>query len=1068
MAYDRNTELLERLVNLMDGRGGGGGGRSGQPTNDEINTLLQRSKEAAKEFNSLKNGIRFTTKQQLAFRDASSDAAGKLSEVNHVLAQYRTGQISLSKEQKKSLEAERARLAKLEEGTAANEKFKSGVIALRQNLEQFGTQMIQGNAQVVQAIQSGASGFTIAGTGMIASIQLQNTAVQSMTGLATQAGGALMNFGGILGKVAGAGIILGAQFMGMQSALKAQAKQLQIQTLMAGGEQILKAYQEMTAAGASYVGGLQQVQKALAGSDYTLQDFSAMVKANSETLAKANMSVGDAALMFGRVGAIFDRDGKKIRKELLALGFSYTEQGALMADVMAGLRRQDPTAQMTANDVAQRTREYAVHLATISDLTGKNARQLMEEGRKQTAKLAFQNFLQTFTDPNVRKRVEDAVSGIADPIMRQNLMERLTFGGVLNKTGAVLEAVNPALESLGIELAAAAKQGKGAEDFFKIQQKYSKSVNDGFLANTQFNLAAMAPGSKIELLGTAAADARTYINQMGTAAKTFAEKNAIGTGATPTTGLAGQLIDMTVLGKQLEKELQDGVIARLHILRGHMDSYLKKIKSILDADVPSAKEIIKTQLDMMKNALSEMAREYWEYIKQYAKEYWNSLGGWTKTALIGGGILVGVVGALYLLGKAAGVARTVLDGFRFVTGRGLPGTGGTVESGRGGRSGPGPGGRVPGGGSVPTPGGQGGGFGPPGRFESFLVNVFRALGTGAGALIRGLMTGIASGIGAFANPKILLGAAYMSGAIAVLGLGIAAASWIMGAALPKLADGLEKFQRLDGDRLVKAGKGAAAVAAGVAAFTLLGTASVLTNLFNSIVGGLGSLFGVKSPLEKMMEFAKAGPDLERGGKGMASFVTSMKTFENIDAEKISKVATALAAVKKSMTQGFFEFGSTIDVKKLQDIAKAVHDMQGGLTATITGPATNKTGGGLWNGLRTYNSVLMVELTAASIKEMKSGKIDPGKASYASYTGPNDVFGIARVNYRVGDAAEGVEAVSTQLVKLIDSQKTTLKTNNEEVTNMLGKLLTAYRENNSITEDGVDQQRRANRRLATMA
>jgi hypothetical protein len=51
--------------------------------------------------------------------------------------------------------------------------------------------------------------------------------------------------------------------------------------------------------------------------------------------------------------------------------------------------------------------------------------------------------------------------------------------------------------------------------------------------------------------------------------------------------------------------------------------------------------------------------------------------------------------------------------------------------------------------------------------------------------------------------------------------------------------------------------------------------------------------------------------------------------------------------------------------------------------------------------------------------------------------------------------------------LIDSQKTTLKTNNEEVTNMLGKLLTAYRENNSIAEDGVSQQRNTNRRLTAM-
>ena len=425
-----------------------------------------------------------------------------------------------------------------------------------------------------------------------------------------------------------------------------------------------------------------------------------------------------------------------------------------------------------------------------------------------------------------------------------------------------------------------------------------------------------------------------------------------------------------------------------------------------------------------------------------------------------------MVGALYLLGKAAGVARTVLDGFRFVTGGGLPGTGGTVESGRGGRQLPprDERGRFttrP----APVPGGQGGGFGPPGRFESFLVNVFRALGTGAGALIRSLMTGIASGIGAFANTKILLGASIMSGAIAVLGLGIATATWIMGKSLPTLAEGLEKFQRLDGQRLTQAGKGAAAVAAGVAAFTLLGSASVLSNLFNSILGGLGSLFGVKSPLEKMMDFAKAGPDLERGGKGMASFVTSMKTFENIDAEKISKVATALAAVKASMTKGFFEFGSEIDAKKLQDIANAVRNMQGGLTAEITANTDRKMGLGLWNGLKTSDGRLLVEIGSESILQLRGlKKIDANKVSYS---GPNDSY-IARVNYRVGDAADGVETVSAQLVKLIDLQKTTLKTNNQEVTDMLGKLLTAYRENNSIAEDGVYQQRNTNRNLRALA
>lgn len=976
MSYNRTDDLLERLLNAVEGGGIGGGrggmGRGSQPSNEEINTLLQRSKEAAKEFNSLKNGIRFTTRQQQAFGDATSDANARLGEINRVLSLYRNNQISLSTQQKKQLEAERARLASLEDGNKGNAAFVAGVQQVRQNLEQFGTQMIQGNAQVVQAIQSGASGFTIAGQSMIASMQLQNTAVQTMTGLATQAGGALMNFGGIVGKIAGAGIVLGAQFMGLQSALKTQAKQLQIQTLMAGGEQILKAYQEMTAAGASYVGGLQRVQSALKGSDYTLQDFSSMVKANSETLAKANMSVSEAALMFGRVGAIFDKDGKKMRRELLALGFNYQEQGALMAEVMADMRRQDPTAKLAENEVALRTREYAVHLATIADLTGKNARQLMEEGRKKTAQLAFQNFLQTFTDPKIRARVEEAVAGIADPVLRQNIMERLTFGGVINKTGATLEAINPALEAMSIELANAAKQGKGAEDFFKIQEKFSKKVNDGFLNNREFNLAAAAPGSKIEALGNAAAETRTYVNQMGTAAKTFAEKNLIGTKPEATTGLAAQLIDMTIIGKELEKALQEGVIARLHILKGHLQDYNAKLKSILDAEVPSAKAIMEKQLNMMK----DFAREYWEKIKAYAKEYWNDLGVWTKAAIIGGGVIVGLIGTFYLLGKAAAFAKTVLDGYRFATGRGLPGTGGTVESGRGR---PGPGGRVPGGGgSVPVPGG-GGGFGPPGKFESFIFNIMKSFGQGAGAIIRGIMTGIAGGIAAFSAPGVLKGAAILAGAILVIGAAIAGATWLMGGALNKLHEGLSKYQEINGEKLTQAGNGMLGLAKGIGAFALLGVPSTISAMFTALGEGILNFFGGKTPLQKMVDFAKHGPELEKGAKGLAAFVSSMKQLEEIDGDRLSKLATGMSALqavaKSGGVAGVFSdfFGGSEDPEKIRNLADALKGLQGG--GQITNKEYKENGKpmkqGYWNGLKTYQEMLLVSISTESINALKS-------------------------------------------------------------------------------------------------
>lgn len=1048
MTYDRTEDLLQRLLTAVEGRGGIGGTRGGgaggnQPSNDDIQNLLSRSREAGRELNRLQAGFKITTKQQLAFRDAQADASSRLNEINSVLYAYRNNQISLSKEQKKALEAERARLANTEKSNEASARFVSGVQQVRQNLEQFGSQMIQGNGAVVQAIQSGASGFTIAGAGIQAAAQLQNTAVQSMANMATSAGAALMQFG-LAGKIAGGAMVLMGQYMGLQSSLQTQAKIIQTQIITQGAEQILKAFQTMTSSGATYVGGLQQVQKALKGSDYTLQDFSAMVEANKETLAKANVGVGDAALMFGRVGAIFDKDGKKMRKELMNLGFGYQEQGALMAEVMADMRRQDPTAKLAANEVAQQTKQYAIHLATIADLTGKNARQLMEEGRKKTAQLAFQNFLQTFNDPKIASRVEQAVAGIADPVMRQNIMERLTFGNVINKTGAVMESVNPALEAMSIELAKAAQAGKGAEEFMAIQQKHSKAVNQGFLSQREFNLAAAAPGSKIEALGEASANARTYINQMGTAAETFAEKQRIAKETKPVgagTELTDQLNDMVIKAKALEKALQDEVIKKLPMMGLIMDEYMAKIRSILNGEVPSAKDIMKKQIEMMKNFIVEM---------------WNGLPAWAKIAL---GV-AGVVTAFSILAGAAITTARLIGGLRnigelFRTGQ-LPGTGGTVESGgkrqlpprdsRGRFT------KIP----APDSGAMGG---PMDKFSQFIFNILRALGSGAGAMIRGVMQGIAAGISAFGNPKILLGAAILAGSIIVIGGAVAGATWIMGKALPTLVDGLLQVQKLDGAKLIQAGKGAAAVAAGMLAFTALGTPTVVANLFNSVVEGVGSLFGAKSPLQKMMEFAKAGPELAKGADGIKNFANAMKTLQDVDPSKISAVAESLREVQKGMEgKAFYEFwkGDAIDVEKINQLAEAMKKLGGGMSAEIKYTTTNNVKEGLWNGLKTFQGKLLVSIDSESIAQLRGGK------PVTTLNSP-PATGIKLTDATLQTAIQ-IDPVVNQLSKLLKVNQDQLKQDKDEMIELLERLLVYTQRGNELRQDQVETAIKSNRAL----
>jgi hypothetical protein len=177
-----------------------------------------------------------------------------------------------------------------------------------------------------------------------------------------------------------------------------------------------------------------------------------------------------------------------------------------------------------------------------------------------------------------------------------------------------------------------------------------------------------------------------------------------------------------------------------------------------------------------------------------------------------------------------------------------------------------------------------------------------SLGKGAGGLFKGIMVGIGSGLKVFANPMVMLGAVGFAASIAVIGAGIAAASWILGKALPTLAEGMVKFDELDGENLKAVGLGMGAVGVGLAAFGAGSAIAGVGGVLGSLAEGFGSLFGVKSPIEKMMEFAKVGPELKLAGDGIASFNTSLAKLLNTDTTNIKNLSGNLTNLAVSLKQ----------------------------------------------------------------------------------------------------------------------------------------------------------------------
>jgi hypothetical protein len=884
----------------MDGSGGslragqsGGGGNSGggQRSAEEVKNLTKEAAAASREFTKLRAGMRLTSAKQYEYQAAQRDVNTQLNQIEGALEDYRKGKISLSKEEKKVLESKRKELSQLDDGSRANQAFTNGVMAIAGHIRTIGSTMIAGQVAVASAIQGGASGFGIALAQLTANANTQNAITQSVASTMTGVSGALMNFG-LAGRLAGGAMLIYAQKMAVTSDLNTQAQNARNQILLTGGDTLLKTYMEATRAGAVITNGFDGMNNSLKGSRYTMEDYTAIVKASGEQLAATGLGVGEASMMIGRVGKVLK--DTRMDRAMLALGIGYQEQGQLMAQAMADMRRRDPTRELNEREVAQRTKQYAHDLAVLSDITGKDAKAKMEESRKATGQLAFQQYLASLgKNGEIVGKAMETLS----PQVRQNVMDMANFGNVVNKQGAIMTAANPALDAMQRELKGAMDAGILNNDMaVKIQAKYSKSINEGMLSNRGLALAMAAPESKLAALGEASQTVRDDILKMGTAATTVAritteENKSIDGKESRNTAL---MLDMQEMGQDIRKAFQEHIIKNLE----KMGPLLKGVLASIGADPGAIKSPgIKGVLEGIWKAIKDLwtQSEWWEKVLI-------GLAGLTiaiRGLMIGKSILTDVKG-LFTFGKKDTLA----------SGK-LPGTGGIVpdgetrteryKSGAGYRTRQVPVGNVPGG-SVPG----GGTSGELGKFGAGIKSILVGLGQGAGGLIEGVLKGIAAGIGAFGSPKILIGASILAGSIVLIGGAVAAATWMMGKALPTFAEGLKAFDGIDGNALVQVGKGAAALGAGMAVFGAGSGLASAGSIISNISDGFIKFFGGKTTLDQFREMAELAPKLKSGAEGITTFTKSLGEMILLDIKKIDALANSMEKLQSATSgPGFF-------------------------------------------------------------------------------------------------------------------------------------------------------------------
>ena len=309
----------------------------------------------------------------------------------------------------------------------------------------------------VTQLQDNASATQISATLMSGAVDLAAGSASAAGKGISAAGGAMASFAKPGSPLQAAGLLVG--LLGDAAAASAEGlgklAKFGIEVLAKEVEKTVKAYNDMSAAGATFANGMTGMRNAALGAGLTVEQFSGVVTKHSTELASLGMSVGEGTK---RIGGALKAGGDKMQTQLLKLGYSFQDQAGLVAETMKDMKGSSMGSFKSSNAaVAEQTQKYAENLRVISGITGEDAKKKMESVRQQAAQLGFQQKLAKMA-PEQQASTLRAMSNMSD-VTRKNFMDMVNFGSVINKEGAAMQAMSGGLANTVNETYDAWKNG---------------------------------------------------------------------------------------------------------------------------------------------------------------------------------------------------------------------------------------------------------------------------------------------------------------------------------------------------------------------------------------------------------------------------------------------------------------------------------------------------------------------------------------------------------------------------------------------------------------------------------
>ena len=573
----------------------------------------------------------------------------------------------------------------------------------------------------------------------------------------------------------------------------------------------IDSFRTMSASGASFGNNIEEMRRVSAQSGLTLDEFSSIVVENAENLRFLGGTVTQGARRFVDLNKGLKDSGNF--EQLKQMGFSVVEINEGMADYIGLQARMGRLQNQSTAQLAAGSANYLKQIDMLAKVTGMTRKEAEAALAAQAADAGARALLNQFKEGSEQfKNLQMSLAMIED------------VGG-------------PAATAMKDLLDGAAQTEEGQQLLAAAGPEVARALQEvGQGADPQVLLDAMAnAGGELERFAGMDGVARAQL------IASLRETNPV------LAGLMDGATRMIAKGKadldsaESEQGERDKITSSLTTFDDTLRQIRQDIQTLLiDSGIFSA---VAGGLSYLADTFRGIAMGIEKFTTSIKEgDIWGAITGLFNGSKAVGALALGIT-ALFLGKAAIGAITSGVGALMGKLGSGLSSGIGRIFGGGGGPA-------SQAAASAPRGGSRGGGG------ARAAGNAGKGIGNFIGNMGAGIMKGAAAGLKAFANPAILVGAGILAGAIVVIGGAIAGATWLLGKALPSLAEGLESFGDIDGGNLLRVAGGMAALGGALAVF---GAGAAVGAIGNTIANILDALPG-KGPLEKLVEFSNVPID----------------------------------------------------------------------------------------------------------------------------------------------------------------------------------------------------------------